>query len=287
MIKMSKNFKIIFLVITLFILPFFAKAHPPAISDLICSSDEPTAGVIRLTWTVPTGAVAYEVKYRQGNSIDYDSATTYSQSWSAGTAGQKKSELILNLNPGTEFTIAMKSKDAGNIWSAVSNPVTCKASPLTFVDTQPPTSQIIGPKNGATILAGKDYIIRGQSSDPGGSVQKVEISFDGKNWLRAKAKESVEGGFTWEYLWEKPKEGNYTIKTRATDWWENQETAGEGIRVKVVTELPVEKPPVEKPISEMTVEELKAKIAEIQQQIIQLLTQLIQLIQQQIAQLKS
>jgi hypothetical protein len=264
-------------------------AQPPAISDLVCSTYFSTCCAIQLVWTVPSGAVAYEVKYSQGNSIDYDSASayTYNQSWSAGTSGQKKSEIIFGLNPGTEFTIALKSKDAGNNWSGVSNPVTCQASPLTFVDTQPPTSQITEPKDGATILAGKDYIIKGQSSDPGGSVQKVEISFDGKNWFLTKPKESIKEGFTFEYLWEKPKEGNYQIKTRATDWWDNQEIPGEGINVKVVAELPIEKPPVEKPIPQMTAQELKAKIIETQLKLIELMKQLIQLLQQQITQLKS
>ena len=279
---MTKTKIIIFSLVSLstFLIFNSVKAQPPAISDLVCSSNIPTAGVIELTWTVPTGAVAYEVKYSQGNSIDYSStsAYTYNQSWSAGTAGQKKSEIIFNLNPGTEFTIAMKSKDNANNWSEVSNPVTCKASSLTFFDIQAPTSQITDPKDGATILAGKDYIIKGNCSDIDGSVQKVEISFDdGKTWFKTKAKESVGTGFTWEYLWEKPSVGTYTVKTRATDWWDNQETPEVGIKITVVPQLPVEKP-----ISEMTVEELKAKIQEIQLKLIELITQLIQILQQQI-----
>jgi hypothetical protein len=284
---MLEKFKIFFLIILFLILPFFIKAQPSAINDLVCSTYFSTCCAIELVWTVPSGAVAYEVKYSQGNSIDYDSpsAYTYNQSWSAGTSGQKKSEIVFGLNPGTEFTIAMKSKDSSNNWSAVSNPVTCQASPLTFVDTQPPTSQILDPKDGATILAGKDYIIKGKATDPGGSVQKVEISFDGKNWFRAKAKEAIKEGFTFEYLWEKPKEGNYQIKTRATDWWDNQEIPGEGINVKVVAELPIEKP-VEKPISQMTAQELKAKIIETQLKLIELMKQLIQLLQQEISRIQ-
>ncbi|OGZ18430.1 MAG: hypothetical protein A2V72_01195 [Candidatus Nealsonbacteria bacterium RBG_13_37_56] len=51
--------------------------------------------------------------------------------------------------------------------------------------------------------------------------------------------------------------------------------------------LETETPSGEKPITEMTIKELKDKIAEIQQQIIELLKQLIQLIQEQIVQLNS
>jgi hypothetical protein len=288
----NQKIKIIVFSITLMILVGVAnsaKAQPAAISDLICSSNLQTSGAIDLVWTVPTGAVAYEAKYVQGNSIDYNSAATYSQSWSAGTAGQKKSETIFNLNPDTEFTIAIKSKDILNDWSVVSNPVSCKGSVALLFDNQAPSSKIITPENNSTFSQPKEIIIKGQSSDIGGSsVQKVEISLDdGKTWFLTKPKEKVGTGFNWEYLWEKPIVASYTIKTRATDWWGNQELPGAGIKIVISSELPIEKPPIEKPISQMSVIELEAKIAEIQQQIIQLLAQLIQLTQSQLSQIKN
>jgi hypothetical protein len=289
---MSQNqkIKIIVFLITLMILVSVAnstKAQPAAISDLICSSNIQTAGVIELTWTVPTDAAAYQVKYSQGNSFDSNSAITYSQSWSAGTAGQKKSEIVFGLNPETEFTIAIKSRDALN-WSGFSNPVSCKASKALLLDNQAPSSKIIEPENNSTFFQPKEIIIKGQSSDIGGSsVQKVEISLDNeKTWFLTKPIESTNTGFNWEYIWEKPAVGSFIIKTRATDWWGNRELPSAGIKIIISSELSIEKPPIEKPISEMSVIELEAKIVEIQQQIIQLLTQLIQLTQSQISQIK-
>ena len=283
---MSKTKIIIFSIILIGLVSTanFAKAQPAAISDLQCFFAQ-MPGSVWLTWTAPAGANSYDVRYFPGaiDATHYNLAWQFSQNWS-GTAQQG---LVTNLTGNTTWFFAMKAIDASNNYSDISNVVSC------FVPTgvvQPdkiaPTSLISDPKDGATILANTDYIIKGESSDIGGSVQKVEISFDGKNWFKTKAKESIGTGFTWEYLWEKPTEGTYTIKTRATDWWNNQETPGQGIKVKVIAELAVEKPPVEKPISQMTAEELKAKIVEIQQKIIQLLSQLIQITQEQINQLK-
>jgi len=281
---MAKNLKIIFFILLFLVLPFFINAQPAAISDLQCFFAQ-MPGSVWLTWTAPAGANSYDVRYFPGafNAANYDILWQFSQNW----PGSAQQGLVTNLTGNTTWFFAMKAIDASDNYSDISNVVSC------FVPTgvvQPdkiaPTSLISDPKDGATILANTDYIIKGESSDIGGSVQKVEISFDGKNWFKTKAKESIGTGFTWEYLWEKPTEGTYTIKTRATDWWNNQETPGQGIKVKVIAELAVEKPPVEKPISQMTAEELKAKIVEIQQKIIQLLSQLIQITQEQINQLK-
>ena len=288
---MAKNHKtkIIIFSITLMILvglANFAKAQPSAITNLDCVFSE-MKGSVWLTWTPPAGTQRYDVRYAQSpiTAADYHLTYQFPQNWS-GTANQG---LVTDLTENTEWFFAMKAIDTDGYYSPISNVVSCfvpKIKPQ--IDDIAPTSLITEPKDGATILAGKDYIIKGTSSDTGGSsVQKVEISFDGgKNWFLTKPKESIELGFTFEYIWKTPTEGTYTIKTRATDSWGNQETPNEGIKINVVTEIPVEKPPVEKPISEMTVEELKAKIAEIQQKMIQLLSQLIQLIQQEITKLR-
>jgi len=287
--KDMSKIKIIVFSITLIVLVGavnLVNAQPSAISDLGCVFSE-MKGSVWLTWTPPSAAVGYDVRYAQSaiSASDYSLAYQFPQNWS----GTQNQGLVTDLTENTEWFFAMKAIDAGNNYSEISNIAYCFVPKITVQkDDVAPVSLIEEPKDGATILAGKAYIIKGQSSDTGGSsVQKVEISFDGgKNWFLTKPKESVGTGFNWEYLWEKPTAGTHTIKTRATDWWENQEIPGEGIKIKVVTELPVEKPPVEKPISEMTIEELKIKIAEIQQKIIQLLTQLIQLIQQEISKLK-
>ena len=284
----NQKIRVIFLALIILISNFLiinsVKAQPAAISDLQCILAG-SPGDVWLTWTPPAGTNSYDVRYWPGffYPSDYNATIQYSQNW-AGTASEG---MVSNLTTNTTWYFAMKAIDASNNYSDISNVVSCFVpSVVVPTDKIAPTSLITDPKDGATILANTDYIIKGESSDIGGSVQKVEISFDGKNWFKTKAKESIGTGFTWEYLWEKPTEGTYTIKTRATDWWNNQETPGQGIKVKVIAELAVEKPPVEKPISQMTAEELKAKIVEIQQKIIQLLSQLIQITQEQINQLK-
>ena len=157
------------------------------------------------------------------------------------------------------------------------------------VETSPPSSNITSPTAGATISAGEKYTIKGTAEDSGGSlIQGVEVSLDGgKTWSTAKIKSALANVFPWEYVWQNPTEGEYTIKARATDTVGNIESPSAGVKVTVstpvVSEVPAEVP--EKPISEMTAQELEAKIVEIQQKIINLLQQLIQFIQQQIQEL--
>ena len=262
----------------------FAKAQPAAISDLQCFFAQ-TPGAVWLTWTAPAGAVSYDIRYFPGaiDATHYNLAWQFSQNWS-GTAQQG---LVISLTGNTTWFFAMKAIDTDGYYSPISNVVSCfvpKIKPQ--IDDIAPTSLITDPKDGATILAGKDYIIKGDSSDTGGSsVKEVEISFDqGKNWLKAEAMEgNKNNGFTWKFIWSKPAVGDYQLITRTTDWVGNIETPGTGIKVRIVNQ---ETPVIEKPISQMSVEELKAKIAETQQKIIELLSQLIQLIQQEITKLR-
>ena len=281
---MNKNIKILIFSIIIFSFPFFAKAQPAAISDLQCVFAQ-TPGAVWLTWTAPAGAVSYDVRYYPGaiDAAGYNNVWQFSQSWS-GTAQQG---LVTDLTGNTNWFFAMKSIDAGANYSDISNVVWCFVP--TFVvqtDKIAPVSQITNPKDSATILANSDYIIKGDSSDTGGSsVKQVEISFDqGKNWSKTEAMTGNKtNGFTWKFIWSKPAAGDYQIIARATDWIGNIETPSLGIKVKVASQ---ETPVIEKPISEMSVIELKAKIVEIQQQIIQILTQLIQFTQSQISQIK-
>ena len=259
-------------------------AQPAAISDLQCFFAQ-TPGAVWLTWTAPAGAVSYDIRYFPGaiDATHYNLAWQFSQNWS-GTAQQG---LVISLTGNTTWFFAMKAIDASNNYSDISNVVSCFVpSVVVPTDKIAPTSLITDPKDGATILAGKDYIIKGDSSDTGGSsVKEVEISFDqGKNWLKAEAMEgNKNNGFTWKFIWSKPAVGDYQLITRTTDWVGNIETPGTGIKVRIVNQ---ETPVIEKPISQMSVEELKAKIAETQQKIIELLSQLIQLIQQEITKLR-
>jgi len=196
--------------------------------------------------------------------------------------------------------IQFASTNDGPTDTAIVNPsaqTIVSTSTTTSTDNTPPTSEITDPEDGATITAGEDYLIQGTSSDTGGSsVKQVEISFDGgMTWQTVTPLETSDNGFTWQYLWENPEEGTYNIKTRATDWIGNTETPGEGITVyvkapqeeeEVTEEQPTEEEEVteeEKPISEMSLEEIKAKIIEIQRKILEILIQLIQALQEQLS----
>lgn len=160
-------------------------------------------------------------------------------------------------------------------------------------DTSPPSSKIINPTDGLSISAGENYVIEGFGTDSGGStVQSVEVSLDGgKTWFFVQSY-AAGSSFSWEYVWKNPTAGEYVIQVRATDSKGNKESPLAGIKVTVavpVSSVPIEETPAEtetetgeKPITEMTVQELREKILDIQQQIITFLNQLIQLVQAQL-----
>ena len=270
-------------------------ANPASITTLACSSSA-SPGTVWLTWTEAAGCTTgYDVRYLTSNiadDTDFGNATVFNQTWAGASPQAPRQELVTGLTPNIRYYFNQKTKGANNTLSTISNTITCIApsQAAATLDTKAPTSSISDPKDGATILAGKSYTIKGTSADTGGSsVQKVELSLDGgTTWITVPPKTTnTTAGFDWGYLWSDPKVGTYNLKTRATDWVSNQETPGAGIKVTVATELPIEKPVVEKPVTEMTIEELKAKITEIQQKIIELLQQLIQLIQSQITELQT
>ncbi len=274
------SFLVILILATFFLAGNIEAAVPNPITDLNCVFSG-ISGAVWLTWSRPSGSpTSYDVRDALSaiNSSDFNNASQFEQSWS-GLANQG---LVNYLTQEKTWFFAVKAINASGT-SAISNITYCYVSKTTDnSDKTPPASSIIDPQNGSNILADRDYIVKGTSSDTGGSsVKQVEISLDGGNaWQKVTPKESIGTGFGWEYVWPKPSVGSYLIKTRATDWWDNKETPGAGINVKVITELPTVKPPtVEKPIQEMSMEELKAKIVEIQEKIIQLLQQLINLIQ--------
>jgi len=286
----NQKIRVIFLTLVILISNFFIINHvngvsapPSAISDLNCVFAE-TPGTVLLSWTAPAGANSYDVRYSPGSidASDYNVAWQFSQNWSGAT----QQEFVMGLTANKTWFFAMKAINSSNNYSAISNVAYCFVPAVsTQVDKIPPASFITDPQNGATILANETYIIKGNSSDTGGSsVKQVEISFDeGKNWLKTNPLQSNSTfGFTWNFSWQNPTAGDYHLITRATDWVGNIETPGLGITVIVANQ----QTPPEKPISEMSVEELEAKIAEIQQQIIQLLAQLIQFTQTQINQIK-
>jgi len=48
--------------------------------------------------------------------MHWDNAIIFYQNWSSGTPGTKKQELVTGLNPGIEFTFAIKWKDSAGNW---------------------------------------------------------------------------------------------------------------------------------------------------------------------------
>jgi len=263
--------------------------NPKAISNLRCDASG-QAGAIWLWWTVPMGIVnsgqGYQLKYQQGNSIDWNTALTYTQDWLRADPGTLEQKLVTGFNPNTQYTFAMKVLGNDGTISDISNAVTCyaPAAAQPSTDKIAPTSQITNPKSGDKILVGTKVKIEGTAKDEGGSsVQKVEISFDGKNWFLVNPVKLENGVLYWEYFWVPKEVGEYKIQTRATDWVGNVEKPSEGIKVSVVSELPKAPPAPQVP---MTIEQLKAKIIEIQLKLIQLIQQLIQILQEKLAQLK-
>lgn len=266
-----------------------AKPVQAQINDLSCVFAE-TKGTVLLSWTPPVGTNSYDVRYALSaiDAANYNLAPQFPQSWPA-TATQG---YVTNLTEDKNWFFAMKAIDAGGNPSPISNGVYCFLPiKATQGDTVAPTSSITDPKDGATILADNDYIIKGESFDTGGSsVQKVEISFnDGKTWSVTLPKKSISTcncsgaaiGFTWEYIWVDPILGVYNIKTRATDWWGNQETPRVSIKITVTSQE------VEEPGTGMTIEELNQKIIEVQSKIAELLKQVIQILQNQILEVQA
>ena len=198
---------------------------------------------------------------------------------------------IVNPSQAGSFTMTITTKDGtdgtgSNVDTGSATFVILKATAP--ADTAAPVSKITRPTAGATISAGQSYVIEGIGSDES-TVAEVEVSLDdGKTWSVAKSISSP-GTFRWEYVWQNPTEGEYTIRVRATDSAGNIESPAAGVKVTVPAALvpavpPEEVPEVvpEKPITEMTVQELQTKVAELQQTLINLLQQLIQLLQQQL-----
>lgn len=80
-------------------------------------------------------------------------------------------------------------------------------------DTLAPVSSITAPANGATLAAWSPVQVTGTAQDAGGGVVgAVEVSTDGgASWHPASGRES------WSYAWTPPKEGTFSLRSRAVD----------------------------------------------------------------------
>jgi hypothetical protein len=269
--KLSKKFFFAIVLIAGILFSCQVKAAvPDAIGDLNCVYPG-AANSIKLNWSVPSGdPTSYDVRYAQSdvNASNFNNAFRAGQSW----PGSAKEGIVVSLTPEKTWFFAIKAVN-GSGTSAISNSVHCYVPKVVDnSDKTAPSSSIINLQATSSVLVNEDYIIKGTSSDAGGSfVKQVEVSIDGGNtWQNATLKESTATGFNWEYLWSKPTAGLYLIKTRATDGWGNVEGANTGISVQVLAGE-----------SSQAQKSLEEKIIEIQKQIISLLLQLIALLQSQ------
>ncbi len=213
---------------------------PAAISTLTC---EPSGqgGAVWIRWTTSTGTSAgYEVKYQQGNSITYGTASTFTQTWTSGTVGTAQQQLLTGLNPNTQYTFAAKALGGNSSISTISTLTPICYAPggaRAATDSTVPTTRITSPAFNSTVEAGKALVIKGTSLDSGGSsVQKIELSLDGgNNWNLATVTDNVDGNLVWQYTWANAQAGSVTIMVRSTDWIGNVENPGASITVTVGT----------------------------------------------------
>jgi hypothetical protein len=211
-------------------------AAPGAIADLQCNYSG-TPGNIQLSWTAPAGnPTGYELRYdlAEITAGNFNNATPYNYAWS----GSAKSVLATGFAQNRNWFFAIKAVNGDGV-SAVSNTVSCQANIMAGVNAATyPSSSVSNLTFGSEVPAGKDFLVKGASSDQGGSsVQKVEISFDnGLTWQKTLAVKAAGTGFEWQYNWIAPKAGEYSIKTRATDWLGAQENSSSSLSVKVAAE---------------------------------------------------
>ncbi len=118
---------------------------PAAINDLSISN--PTENSITLTWTAPgddenTGTAAgYVVKYSMSRSINdsnWDSATTYGQSWTPLTADSIETHVVSEFSPNTQYWFAIKAYDEIPNYGNISN--SPSGNTLPSEDSTPPAA---------------------------------------------------------------------------------------------------------------------------------------------------
>ena len=198
---------------------------------------EPDNQVVNLTWNANSepSVGGYKIYY-----------STASGSYGAPiTVGKVTSYTLTNLSNDTPYYIAISSVNSIGAESVKSAEIT--ATP--FYDSTKPTSSITIPANGA-VLMGKTCTISGTASDTGTGVQKVDVSTDGVNWTQA------TGTNSWSFSWTLPQNGQYTIKSRATDKNNNVEDVGAGISVSVanvMATVTLDKPSYAGPMARATI----------------------------------
>ncbi|MHB8173876.1 MAG: Ig-like domain repeat protein [Nitrospirota bacterium] len=126
-------------------------------------------------------------------------------SWKSFTTSEN---WTLSAGDGEETVYARFMDPAGNISD------TCSASIL--LDTTSPLVNItdIQPSD---VLSGPSFNITGTAWDGGSGLNKIEISFGNGVWTEVEAGQPASGTANWNYLWNLPLSGSFTIGARATD----------------------------------------------------------------------
>jgi ELWxxDGT repeat protein len=112
---------------------------------------------------------------------------------------------------------------------------------LFILDFTPPTSSITSPLNGA-YLRGASFVITGTAGDsmPGTGVNLVQVSTN--NGASYSSAANTSGGIPWagwQYTWNNPADGVYTIKSKSTDLATNVQSPDASITVTIDNTPPV------------------------------------------------
>jgi len=105
----------------------------------------------------------------------------------------------------------------------------------TTADAGIPTSTITNPANGAALnsASANPFTISGSATD-NVAVSSIQVSTNGgTTWNAATCTGCPGTNVTWTFSWTLPADGNYTIRSRATDSSSNVETPGAGNTVTV------------------------------------------------------
>jgi len=120
--------------------------------------------------------------------------------------------MLSNLSTGTH-TITLKVQDIYGTWSGEVSEILIVNKYATL--DKPPT--ITSPTNGSEVKG--TVTIKGTASDEDGTVEKVEISINGAEWV------TVTGIGSWNYEWDSTtvENGDYEIRVRAYDGEDHSE----------------------------------------------------------------
>lgn len=167
---------------------------------------KPSSGGLSKTFTVNAST---SVDMEDPTSLlavrwDWEDDGTWDTPWST-----TKTEQHQYTSPGT-YNIRLQVMDTGGLTNETTRQVVVTAPPPPPVN-QRPECEILAPGHGDSISG--SYTIRGDASDPDGSLNKVEIRIDDGDWILA------NGRTSWSLEWDTStlSNGEHTIYARSFD----------------------------------------------------------------------